>query len=260
MLEARDRPLFAILVVLALLVGCAIVARLTESPQQSPHQSTQQTQADNAAAPQQPDRPSFWRRTVDDPINLFTGVLAVLTIALVGASIWQGYLTRRSIELTHKSLELGRQEFISTHRPRLRIRNIAGPFPADDGTVRFKVVIANVGETSARLVGDWFSVFEVHGKKQEHDFAMRENTLTGSLDPGKDILMQSGNYYVLEYQTRGVWDPRDDVPVIVMGFVSYLDEGGEFTVKRITGYARDYNVFTDELSVSKTYAHGEYED
>ena len=34
---------------------------------------------------------------MDDPTNLFTGVLAIFTVFLFSASVWQGYLTKRSV-------------------------------------------------------------------------------------------------------------------------------------------------------------------
>src|ERR1700684_2148245 len=40
---------------------------------------------------------SIWVRTNQDPVALYTLVLAAFTIVLAGASIWQGKLTQRAV-------------------------------------------------------------------------------------------------------------------------------------------------------------------
>jgi hypothetical protein len=41
---------------------------------------------------------------VRDPINLFTGVLAIFTIILAAASIYQGWQTQQSVEISKRAL------------------------------------------------------------------------------------------------------------------------------------------------------------
>jgi hypothetical protein len=64
-------------------------------PQQAQAQNT--SQSDSGSPSKQPESISFWQRTVRDPINLFTGVLAI-TIILAAASIYQGWQTQQSVK------------------------------------------------------------------------------------------------------------------------------------------------------------------
>jgi hypothetical protein len=57
-----------------------------------------------AAHPSNQESISFWQRTVRDPINLFTGVLAIFTIILAAASIYQGWQTQQSVEISKRAL------------------------------------------------------------------------------------------------------------------------------------------------------------
>tara|TARA_R110002074_G_scaffold210498_1_gene379744 strand:+ start:286 stop:1041 length:756 start_codon:yes stop_codon:yes gene_type:complete len=115
-MEQRDKALFVVL--LALTVGLVLnfCVLFVEPPNQSADQQCQ-TNSNSQCSTQQPERITFWQRTVDDPINLFTGVLALLTTALVVSGIWQGCLVIRTINL-------GRDEFNATHRPRIIILSL----------------------------------------------------------------------------------------------------------------------------------------
>ena len=106
----------------------------------------EQTYSDNGHTSKQPEDKSFWQQTIHEPINAFTAVLAVLTVALVVAGLWQGRLTQQSIQLA-------RDEFISTHRPRLMLREaFLGNAFKDADRLHIYFVIANVGSSDATIV------------------------------------------------------------------------------------------------------------
>ncbi|HEX3653267.1 MAG TPA: hypothetical protein VHU18_10640 [Rhizomicrobium sp.] len=201
----------------------------------------------------------FWIVHIIDEHNGFVTALGTLAVAAFTLTLWR--TSYQQAVLTRQSIDLARQEFISTHRPRLRIRNVAPPSQVSNGTAEFRVVVWNVGETNALLVNDWFSVFEVRGGVEDN-YAIKEPTLTASRGGGvtEDILIKSGDYHTLEYETLSAWNPGDDVPIVITGYISYLDEAGKFGAKRSTGYARDYNAITDRMSPSLRYAHAEFED
>lgn len=73
---------------------------------------------------------------------VFAGILALFTLRLikVGGDQHQAAM---------KALDLANQEFISTHRPRLRIRGIVNHGSGFDNFWTGNVIIANVGETDA---------------------------------------------------------------------------------------------------------------
>jgi hypothetical protein len=87
-----------------------------------------------------------WIRDPNNLTAISTLAIAVFTIVLA----WVGYYQAR---LIRKSINLARSEFISSHRPRLRIRSVdrSTSNPTDYIAVRFAVV--NVGDTEAHLLG-----------------------------------------------------------------------------------------------------------
>jgi hypothetical protein len=87
---------------------------------------------------------AFWS-WIRDPNNLTaisTLVIATFTIVLAWVSYCQARLIR-------KSIDLARTEFISTHRPRIVLRDIH----LIDGDVLYMLV--NVGDTKATVVESW---------------------------------------------------------------------------------------------------------
>src|ERR1700709_1925316 len=58
---------------------------------------------------------SFLGKILHEPANFFSAVLALLTSVLAWASVRQGKQTQQSIDLA-------RNEFLTTHRPRIRTR------------------------------------------------------------------------------------------------------------------------------------------
>jgi len=85
-------------------------------------------------------------------LMVFTGVLALSTIAL-----WRS---------TKDAVNLGREEFISTHRPQIFVRNVFCPFAAADGApIEVDFTIVNGGSTPARIAHSVFVVelFQVEG-------------------------------------------------------------------------------------------------
>jgi hypothetical protein len=95
-----------------------------------------------------------------DPINLIAismVVIAAFTIVLAVV----GYVQAR---LIRKSIDLARQEFIATHRPRIIVRFVQGP--VDDGKEPefVWVSIANVGEAPATITAVGYGLARRKGR------------------------------------------------------------------------------------------------
>lgn len=89
----------------------------------------------NAVAHQDNPLSDFWNWITKDSISFFTFTLAIVSGGQ-GLLIWQ-------------QMRLGRQEFVATHRPRLRVRSMQ----TDGlGGATF-LTVANVGETTATITG-----------------------------------------------------------------------------------------------------------
>jgi hypothetical protein len=80
-----------------------------------------------------------------------TTAVATIFIALFTLTLWLS--TSGLLKATRETIDLARAEFISTHRPRLRIRSVARSTtnPADFIGISFAVV--NVGDSDANLLG-----------------------------------------------------------------------------------------------------------
>lgn len=101
---------------------------------------------------------------IHDPNNL-TAISTVVIAAFTVVLAWVGYCQAR---LIRKSIDLARTEFISTHRPIIRVRRVylsafAARFGADnishDDEVEVEIVIANAGETNAHITDSRYRLY-----------------------------------------------------------------------------------------------------
>jgi len=184
-------------------------------------------------------------------LAILTGVLALSTIALWIVT-WRAGI-RQSHDM-QASIALARQEFISTHRPKLVVRELLmleTEGTGDPGiTVRY--VIANIGAGNARIVESWVEVQfsrdrrlwplqptdganpigDTLIKPGSHVFREQGSTVSMlSLSAGRQIL-QSGHHPV---QT-----------VFFRGFILYLDDN---LVRRRTAFCRVWNWETNRFDV-----------
>ncbi|HTW35213.1 MAG TPA: hypothetical protein VMD53_11405 [Rhizomicrobium sp.] len=97
--------------------------------------------------------------TLDDNADLLT---ALATLAVAGFTLTLWLTSNEQARLTRKAIEVARDEFTTTHRPRIRIRFIT-PHSNKSGTATFRVVAANVGETPANVTETTFEAIEHEG-------------------------------------------------------------------------------------------------
>ena len=126
------------------------------TPQKQPSSAAPTSSAESAkqntaqaTTPVAPPRPTPDERIADYTrwLMWFTGALMVFTAALAVVGIWQGILTRQSINLA-------RDEFLASHRPQLVLRRVmfdeeTTEFPAEKP--QFMIEIANVGDSEATI-------------------------------------------------------------------------------------------------------------
>lgn len=89
---------------------------------------------------------TMWERTLRDPVAYYTLWLTIFTgaLALVGVAQW-GAIARQ--------LALGQEEFVATHRPRIRVRRLEENSQSPDGNRATFLVVSNVGESRATITG-----------------------------------------------------------------------------------------------------------
>jgi hypothetical protein len=85
---------------------------------------------------------------------LVTGILALYTARLWNATKELAADTIKAAtdqaDLTPQAVEISRQEFLSTHRPRIRIRQIYHDSSLESGQIR--LTLANIGDSPATIV------------------------------------------------------------------------------------------------------------
>lgn len=175
--------------------------------------------------------------------------LATLVIAAFTGTLWIS--TSKQARLTRESIDLARNEFISTWRPKLRVRNIVVYQP--EGGEKFplftpcrpligKLQVVNIGGTTAKIKQGRIIVFwNESGLPMELPYA-RSNIGVylpeASLAPGKSIepAFQSDATLPANVGTisTGV---IGQLHLYVMGSIEYDDESG---IRRRTNFCREY--------------------
>src|SRR5690242_232146 len=108
------------LAVLCLIVAAVIVGAKSISlpiPQADYQSCLQSTQAEQHAKPQCKTTESLWDRGLSDPLAYYTLWLTFFTLALAVVGIVSSVFTGQQIPLA-------REEFIATHRPKIKVRDV----------------------------------------------------------------------------------------------------------------------------------------
>ncbi len=170
----------------------------------------------------------------------FTGYLIFVGVAQALLFLWQLYLIRESLadakevaSAARESADLARQQFVATHRPKIIVRFIQGPWPNADGAQGVWVTVTNVGETDA--------IVESFGR----DLAMRIGR-GGWLPPGvnaglrrlpQPVTLTSGERLVIWVEATGNDVALDDpqAELCVVGRIQYRNRNGRLLE---TGFLR----------------------
>lgn len=185
--------------------------------------------------------------------------LATVFIALFTFTLWQS--TKGMMAATQKAVDLARQEFIATHRPRLIVRYIQGPFHNDEGHRFVWITIVNTGANNAMI--------EAFGA----DLALRRDDDDEWEAPGLDAGLKTIEPIVLACGQRHVFtataktsdateqaifrDASGDHQLCAVGMVRYKDVNG---VARDTGFFRVLDGDGGAFVLSSHDAEMEYQD
>jgi hypothetical protein len=199
---------------------------------------------------------------IRDSNNLIVAVssfiIAVFTVVLAWVSYYQSRLIRKSIDLS-------KSEFIATHRPKIIIRFIQGPFvETNDGPQTIWVTVANIGVNKATII-EWGA-----------DLARRKGNdwMTPGLDARPKIIapvvLISGERHTFVVMGKTPYDDNqifadtfndladsaDKVELCAVGVIRYADESN---IVRETGFFRVYHPASEIFVPSKNTGE-EYED
>ena len=187
-----------------------------------------------------------------------TAFIAIFTIVLV-------FVTGRQARLTTAALNLARQEFVATHRPRVIVRYIQGPFENDEGRQFYWITFVNIGVNRA--------IIEAFGA----DLAKRSDETHRWAPPGLDaepkeiapIVLTCGQRYVFTVTARKVPEAlavvatqlfRESViphQLCAVGVIRYRDGDG---VPRYTGFFRVLDDGRRSFVLSEHDSEMEYQD
>jgi hypothetical protein len=255
----------AAFIVLAVIVGAIIFgAKSVSIPVTQEHYQTCLDQAEQSHTPpiDCPKSETLWDRGFEDPVAYYTFWLALFTVALAIGGLVQSVLIGQQIKLA-------RDEFISTHRPKLRLRLLTMTLPEVGKPIEIKFSLVNIGDTPAtvididitlRLIG-LLDVFKDNVRVKREDYIWNGKFPAGvDIAAGKSAPI-SGKAAVVEQ----AWAERSPYwwyeRVMVAGVVIYTDDRG---IKRQTGFyrrcERDPNRFLMHKFDKATRRDREYED
>jgi hypothetical protein len=212
---------------------------------------------------QQEYKSEFWSAKLTDwLLTIFTALLGVFTYRLWKSTdnLWaesklqrtENKLTAdRQFETTQKSIELARQEFVSTHRPRIILREAIIGSVLEGEPINVSFHLANVGETAGRIVRSSVRVQIVPRSDESlllHGSIETEDQLGEiSLGPGMAILLKfQGETPKWERQRYGEKSTvafgggvllYRDATIHFVGQIMYVDETGG--IPRRTAFRRE---------------------
>lgn len=174
--------------------------------------------------------------------------IATVFIAAFTATLW--WSTRRQAQLTRDAIKLAREEFVSTHRPKITVRDFRwefdNPGSVANNSYRAQFIYLNAGDFTARIeeVGTqiiWSMLHTPGGEPrlpQVPNFNRQQMTL----------MMEAGEERVGHTATRFSFDGSPYAAVkdgaadiYCVGHIIYSDDRN---VVRKTGFCRRYNSTT----------------
>jgi hypothetical protein len=185
-----------------------------------------------------------------------TAIIAIFTIVLVR-------VTGRQARLTTAALNLARQEFVATHRPRVVVRYIQGPNEDREGRQFYWVTFVNIGANPA--------IIEAFGA----DLAKRSDETGRWAPPGLDaepkeispIVLTSGQRHTFIVTARDLPEALveiqifregvNDYQLCAVGVIRYSDGNG---VARDTGFFRVLDDEGNSFVLSEHDSEMEYQD
>jgi hypothetical protein len=243
MLKTFLTSLAAFLVLAALAGGIVLRAKSTVVPVTQKHYQTCLDSAEKQHTPliDCPKVETLWDRGFDDPVAYYTLWLALFTVALAIVAVVQSFLIGRQIALA-------RDEFVSSHRPKLRMRLLRMDEPEGGKPFKMQFTLASIGDTKATIVGvdvtiDIHSVIKIYNSMGEH---IGFDTLHWSTKFPTGSVIAAGDSATLKGESVETFNiawlsrqqAKKDFPVgrvRVIGTITYSDDR---KINRCTAYYR----------------------
>jgi hypothetical protein len=195
-----------------------------------------------------------------DLIEKYNG--AITAIATFFVAIFTGVLyraTNKQAKLTRASIDLARSEYVSTHRPRLKIREIT-PELRDGEPINIHCTVTNIGETPARVDGHWIKLWVIlpsydnSTPRESHESSI--DLLASDLAGGQSEIFLTQRATTFNYSEAWKINEPFGASMYIEGGFIYRDDIG---VPRRMGFSRQYYIATKRFDFVNE-GDGEYQD
>ena len=192
-----------------------------------------------------------------DRHNGFFSALAALIVAVFTVTLWIS--TSKQARLSFESLRLAREEFIATHRPKIIIRFIQGPFVENDHQFIW-VTVVNVGASAGTIIG-----FGGDLARREKNGNWYTPGLTATpRDIENPIMLAAGERHNFTITAATIYndtvmfaDAVGDHQLCAVGAIRYRDGNGR---QRETAFFRIYDEESDSFTTPAKDADNDYQD
>ena len=177
----------------------------------------------------------------------FTGVLALYTIRLSRSTekLWKA--GEKQMKLTRDSLNLAQEEFIASHRPQLRVRNVVVRAPTGSNlpvpqSVLGQFYVDNIGDSTAQITEYMARIFLT-----QDDVLPMERPYegeNGTVLPNTTIEHGSSKPFTLGSsmawaECRDIMTGANTTRLYVIGWIEYVDR---LNVKRRIAFCPKYSI------------------
>jgi hypothetical protein len=228
----EDRPLFVSV------VGVPVVE--VQGGPQAEQKATETANKENNGST------LYWGVAIDAWIAAFTLGLFVIGALTAIVFIFQSILLRRQLGEMVKAIDLGNREFISTHRPRLRVRR----FRANVSPIAISYVVVNIGGSAAHIKKSEITVMVP--VQVGHDW----KECVPELLPMEARTLASGESYLFIARPAKLIEHRCRRDIEIRGIIDYTDDA---KVTRQTAFWRIHDPKSQSFS-AKGGPDYEYED
>ena len=253
-----------------LMVGMAAAVYLGANSFTAPVPQADQDNCYAAAAqagqkePNCPPTETVWERGLRDPVAFYTLCLTWFTGVLAVLGVFQGFLTLQQISLS-------RDEFISSHGPKLRLQHLQMELPVLGEPMKLQFTLSNIGDTAATV-----AVVEVTLILAGAGLFLKEKEIPPKSEDSRTLVtfpigdkIAAGDSVILKGKSVATFEPAHGAPdeswfserAQVTGKITYADDR---KVRRQTAFyrwCRELNRFEFETNFTKAQKRDwEYED
>lgn len=198
-----------------------------------------------------------WNWTTDHATILAAVLSALATVAIAFFTVALVKVTSRQAAMTRESIDLARDEFLSTHRPKVIVSSfqMVSSSQLEVGEkVDFIFIARNIGDSPATVVEVRSATIVLRANARipsDLSFPFKEEFNFQLASGERELLPGNGGRELVGNEPMEIF--AEDKSLLCMGSIAYLDGGGR---RRETGFCRRYRSRTGEWD---TMSESEYE-